>query len=83
LDEKNVKVSIITILDFGGWTKNETISKVILNEIALTIFQGLMKFERFPEDAKIEDFKEMLCKEKDGKVVDGLGKLLYDLKIEK
>jgi hypothetical protein len=83
LDEKNVKVSIITILDFGGWTKNETISKVILNEIASTIHQGLMKFDRFPEDAKIEDFKEMLCKEKDGKVVDGLGKLLYDLKIEK
>jgi hypothetical protein len=83
LSEQNVNVSIISILDFGGWTNNETISKVVINEVASSIYQGLMKFDRFPENAKIGDYKEILCQEKDGKVVDGLGKLLYDLKIEK
>ena len=38
--------------------------------------------KEFPEDAKISDYKEKLCKEKNGIVSDGLGKLLFDLNIK-
>jgi hypothetical protein len=83
IDTESVSVSQVLIMDLGGWTKNENIAKTVINEKIMTFKNSLMKYvDEFPKDAKIKDYKEILCKEKEGKVVDGLGKLLSELNIQ-
>jgi hypothetical protein len=82
IDSNSVTVSQVVIMDLGGWSTNENIAKTIINEKIMKFRNTLLKYvDDFPEDAKIKDYKEILCKEIEGKVVDGLGKLLSELNI--
>ena len=71
-------------MDSGGWTHNDGMLKLIAKQRGSKIHDTLSKLiPDFPEDAKIEDYKEKLCKkDENGKFSDGLGILLYDLKID-
>jgi hypothetical protein len=83
IDEKKVLFSQVMVNDFGGWTTDPSIFKVVGKKRGANFRSSLLELvQKYPEDAKIEDYKESLCQEEDGKFIDGYGKLLYDLKIE-
>jgi hypothetical protein len=83
IDEYKVLFSQVIVIDMGGWTSNDLLLKMIVKQRGSKFKESLTKLiEEFPEDSKIEDFKEILCKQKDGVFVDGSGKLLYELKID-
>jgi hypothetical protein len=83
IDDKHVSFSHVLMLDFGGWANNETLLNMIIVSAKTGRFkEKLMNYiQQYPEDLKIEDYKEMLMEEKNGKVVDGMGKMLYELNI--
>eukprot|EP01080_Neovahlkampfia_damariscottae_P000154 gene154-4400_t len=81
IEEQKVLFSQVMINDFGGWTTDSTIFKTVGKKRAKKFRSTLFEYvKRYPEDAKIEDYKDMLCKEVDGKFVDGYGKLLKKIK---
>jgi hypothetical protein len=83
IDEYKVLFSQVIVIDMGGWTSNDLLLKMIVKQRGSKFKENLTKLiEEFPEDSKIEDFKEILCQQKDGVFVDGSGKLLYELKID-
>ena len=73
----------VLLTDLGGWTGNDYLFKTLMkqrgNQFMSTI-KNLMK--EFPEDTKISDYEDLLCKEENGKVIDGFGKLIFELKID-
>jgi hypothetical protein len=83
IDENKVLFTQVFVSDFGGWMNHDSMFKMIGKKRASKLKDNLIKMiEKFPKDSKIEDFKEELCQEKNGKVVDTYGKALYELKIE-
>jgi hypothetical protein len=79
IDEKSIKVSQVMIMDMGGWTRNEALAKKVITERSINFEQTLQKnLHKYDENSKIRDYEE---KFKEGKVVDGLGRLLVSLKI--
>jgi hypothetical protein len=84
IDENKVLFTQVFVSDFGGWMNNDSMFKMIGKKRASKFKSNLIKLiEKLPEDAKIDNFKEELCKEKNGKVVDSYGKALYEMKIGK
>jgi hypothetical protein len=82
IDEKKVLFTQVLIMDMGGWTNNEILLKILIKDRASKFKETMLRLaEELPENAQIEDFKEKLCRKEDGKVVDGFGSLLYQLKI--
>jgi hypothetical protein len=83
IDDKKVLFSQVMVNDFGGWTTDPSLFKVVGKKRGANFRSSLLELvEKYPENAKIEDYKESLCQEENGKFIDGYGKLLYDLKIE-
>eukprot|EP01080_Neovahlkampfia_damariscottae_P010993 gene10993-3699_t len=84
IDEEKVLFSQVHIMDSGGWTNNDAIIKMIAKSRGNKFRETLTNLiKEWPEKAKIEEYKEMICKLKEnGNYSDGLGKLLYDLKID-
>jgi hypothetical protein len=86
IDDKKVFFCHGMTVDFAGWvSNNETLlSKMIVNAKISSFKEKLLKYvSKFPQDIKIEDHKEELCKEENGKIIDGMGKLLCELNIDK
>jgi hypothetical protein len=80
LDSNSVKVSHILIMDMGGWTSNEKISKKVIEERSLSFEEMMMKrIDLYTEDSKLNDYEFS----KDGKVLDGLGKMYSNVLKEK
>ena len=71
-------------MDSGGWENSDAIIKMLAKSRGTKFRETLTKLiADFPENAKIEAYKEILCKmNENGKFVDGLGKLIYDLRID-
>jgi hypothetical protein len=71
------------LADLGGWTNNDTLFRKIMKQRG-NEFMGTINYvmKDFPENMKISEYKELLCKEEDGKVVDGFGKMIYELNID-
>jgi hypothetical protein len=84
IDEEKVLFSQVLILDLAGWANQASMTKLIAKDRASKFLSSLMKIkDELPkEKLEIEDHKNSLCKENEGKIVDGLGKLLYELKID-
>eukprot|EP01080_Neovahlkampfia_damariscottae_P005851 gene5851-9674_t len=77
IDEKKVLYKNIVLMDFGGWGSSKMmISKIIKSRKEK--FKGtiIKMAQEFPDDIKIADHAEKLCRKEDGKVTDGFGKLL-------
>jgi len=73
----------VHILDPGGWSGNETFFKIVTKQRGNKFRENINKLvSEFPEGSKIEDYKEILTKEENGIPLDGLGKLLYEIKID-
>jgi hypothetical protein len=86
IDEKKVLFSQVHIFDLGGWASgNEFLTKKVAQqrgEIFLESIQMMLK--EYPEGSTIEENKkEMLKVDNEGKIIDGLAKMIYELKIEK
>jgi hypothetical protein len=84
IDEEKTLFSQVLILDPAGWANQPLLTKMIAKDRATRVLGSLMKLRsEFPEGKlKIEDYKNSLCRENEGKVFDGLGKILYELKID-
>jgi hypothetical protein len=83
LDDDKVLFSQVHIMDLGGWLSTDK----FLRETALTRGFGFrdtltkLAFD-IPYEATIESYKDVLCKYNKSIPQDGLGILLYDLKID-
>ena len=83
IDEEKVLFSLVTLMDLGGWGSSESMFKFIVKERTKKFRSSLQKLvNEFPKDAKFKDFEDQLIEMKDGKYVDGFGKLMIDLKID-
>eukprot|EP01080_Neovahlkampfia_damariscottae_P002120 gene2120-1986_t len=82
IDDKKVLFSQVNVCDASGWTNGETLPKLLAKARGLELRNTLHKMaSEFPEDTKIEDYKDELLKEVDGQPFNGLGKLLWDTRI--
>jgi hypothetical protein len=85
IDEKKVLLSQVHILNLGGWTSgSENLLKNIARDRGEKLLNSIFEMVKdFPEDTTVEKFKEQLNEvDNDGIIVDGLGKLIYELKID-
>jgi hypothetical protein len=83
LNEHSVLFSQVSVVDVGGWASDENVMKLLIQRRASKMKESLMQMcEEFPFFSKNEEMKEILCMEENGKVVDGMGKLLFDLKVD-
>jgi len=83
IDEKKFLFSQVHILNLGGWTTNENLFKMVAKSRGSNYRENMKKLElKYPEGSRIKDFEEYFSKEKDGRLIDGLGKQLCDLKID-
>eukprot|EP01080_Neovahlkampfia_damariscottae_P010177 gene10177-2597_t len=83
IDENKVLFSQAHLVEIGGWTNFDMFFNIIVEQRRNQFLDALKTMmEKYPEDAKISDFKQKLCQQKDGIIADGLGKLLYDLEIQ-
>jgi hypothetical protein len=82
IEEKKVLFTQINCIDAFGWTHNPLVVKLLAKTRGLELRNTLVsQASQIPEDTKIEDCKEELCKEEDGNPVNGLGKLLYEMRM--
>jgi hypothetical protein len=78
LNENSVKVSHIFIMDLGGWTSNDKISKKVIEEQSLKFEEKMLKrMDLYPIDSKLQDYEKEFSK--DGKVLDGYGKMFSNI----
>jgi hypothetical protein len=83
VDEKKTIYSQILNINLGGWISDQKLLKIIAKDRGASIRQHFLNIgKEYPDDAKIEDYKDILCKEEMGEFKNGMGKLLYDLKIQ-
>jgi hypothetical protein len=82
LDANSVKVSHILIMDMGGWTSNEKISKKVIEERSISFEEMMTKrIDLYTVDSKLQDYENEFSQ--DGKVLDGLGKMYSNILKEK
>jgi hypothetical protein len=83
IDENKVLFSQVNVCDASGWTNHEAVHRPIVKARGYEFRNTLHKVvsEMHPEKT-IESCKEDLCKEVEGKVFNGLGKLLFDAIVE-
>jgi hypothetical protein len=83
LDESRVLFTQTHAVDVGGWASNRKVLKQLAKNRGIEFMEKLNSLIlKYPEDAKILDYKIELCEEKDGVPLDGFGKLLYELDID-
>jgi hypothetical protein len=73
----------VLIADFGGWAStDEAMTRKLLERRGVKLKETISNMiQLFPKYKKIEEVKDLMCKEDEqGNVVDGLGKIIYDLK---
>jgi hypothetical protein len=83
IKEKKVLFTQINCVDAFGWTHNPQVVKLLAKSRGLELRNTLVaQTSLIPEDTKIEDCKKELCEEVDGKPINGLGKLLYEMRMK-
>jgi hypothetical protein len=82
INENNVLFTQVLIADFGGWTTtDESLTRKMLERRGMKLKETFAKMdELFPKYEKLEEIKDLLCAEdENGNVIDGVGKMLYEL----
>jgi hypothetical protein len=83
IDENQVLFSQVLVMDVGGWASDENVMKLLVQRRASKLRDSLIQMcQNFPVYSNLGEIQEILCKEENGKVIDGMGKLMFDLKIE-
>jgi hypothetical protein len=83
IDEEKTLFSQTHIMDFGGWGNNPAMIKLIAKVRRNNFTKCLEKLiQQYPEDAKIKDYEEDLCREdQNGLCCDGYGKMIFESNI--
>jgi hypothetical protein len=85
IDENKVLFSQVHIFDLGGWISgNDYIVKKVVQQRGEIFLESIQKIlQELPEDSTIEKYKkELLEVDKEGVIIDGIGKLMYELNID-
>jgi hypothetical protein len=85
IDENKVLFSQVHIFDLGGWaTGSDFLVKKVAQQRGEIFLDSIQKMlQEFKEESTIEENKKDLLEvDKEGKIVDGIGKLIYELKID-
>jgi hypothetical protein len=86
INENKVLFTQVLIADFGGWAStDESMTRKLLERRGIKLKETISNMiQLFPKYKNVEEVKDLMCNEdKRGNVKDGLGKIIYELKITK
>jgi hypothetical protein len=79
IDEKKVSFTQVHLFDLGAWGSSEILQKAVAKKRGDDLRKIIIQIaSELPDTVSLEDFKDEFFKMENGKVVNGLGQLLYD-----